>query len=453
MKVAVLADIHANLHALEAVLADAERLGCERVWSLGDYLGYGACPDEVVALLARSPGDCVIGNYDTRALRCGGPVEGRPNPKSPAKRFLFRWSYAQLSAANRRVLASLPPVRRKRVLGRRFLLTHAGGARGDRIIDARTPADDLAELADRAKADVLLFGHTHRTFDRTVNRVRLLNPGPVGRPEDGDPRASYAVLTVARDRLTVRRRRVAYDLRAAVRAIEDAGLPEAFARMLRDGRRLETVLARMAPRPACPQERRPQDDPLLASASALAEDLGDDLDHSRHVTHLALGLFDVLQRYHCLGRPMRRLLHCAGLLHDIGWVHGRRRHHKNARDMILDAPGLPLDDRSRVLVALTARYHRRALPAERHTRFAELNAGDRYRVWMLGGILRVADGLDASHQGCVQEVAADVSTSCVTITAHLRYTAADEIATANSKSAMLAAAFAREVRVIANGSI
>ena len=142
-----------------------------------------------------------------------------------------------------------------------------------------------------------------------------------------------------------------------------------------------------------------------------------DPSHSEHVTTLALSLFDGLQALHGYGPGERRLLEIAGRLHDIGWsrvVSGK--HHKVSRDLILelDIPGL--EERDRLLCALIARYHTKALPDEsRHRQFASLDSDRRGLVEWLAGMLRVADGLDCSHAKVIRGLACDVGGKTIVI--------------------------------------
>ena len=116
-------------------------------------------------------------------------------------------------------------------------------------------------------------------------------------------------------------------------------------------------------------------------------------------------------------RVERRLLEIAGRLHDIGWSRAvSGKHHKLSRDLILelDIPGL--DDQDRLICALIARYHTKALPdASRHNRFASLDADRRALVEWLAGMLRVADGLDCDHAKVVRRLACDVGDKAITI--------------------------------------
>ena len=105
-----------------------------------------------------------------------------------------------------------------------------------------------------------------------------------------------------------------------------------------------------------------------------------------------------------MGDDERVQLQTAALLHDIGWADGQRGHHKNSMRRILREEELPLNDRERMIVALVARYHRRALPKEKHPLFRDLDPRDRQVVRKLACLLRIADGLDYSHDSCVADV-------------------------------------------------
>jgi exopolyphosphatase/guanosine-5'-triphosphate,3'-diphosphate pyrophosphatase len=152
--------------------------------------------------------------------------------------------------------------------------------------------------------------------------------------------------------------------------------------------------------------RLPQDrEVVLQAVLALSGSCPDHTAHMCHVERLVLQLFDGLLPLHRLGRAARFRLRCAALLHDIGWLAGRRGHHKASLRMILDTPLLPLRPRERLLVALVARYHRKALPGLRHGHYARLSPRDRREVRRLAGLLRVADALDVNHDSAVERVA------------------------------------------------
>lgn len=147
---------------------------------------------------------------------------------------------------------------------------------------------------------------------------------------------------------------------------------------------------------------------LRDKVEELADRYDPDPRHAAQVTRLALRLFDCLRSHHGLGARERELLAVAGMLHDIGWSRTTEGgHHKHSQELILEA-GLPgLDKAERKIVALVARYHRKSEPdPARHRRFALLGPAQRNAVEWLAGILRVADGLDRSHEERVEKIRA-----------------------------------------------
>ncbi|HUW82645.1 MAG TPA: HD domain-containing protein [Phycisphaerae bacterium] len=199
--------------------------------------------------------------------------------------------------------------------------------------------------------------------------------------------------------------------------------------------------SRQSARPACPNDERA----VLEAVLAFADECQYERGHSHQVTRLALLLFDSLQSLHKMGSRERFLLHCGGLLHDIGWAHGKAGHHKAALRMILQGESLPLTDRERLLVGLIARYHRKALPQDGHEDFARLDGEDRRRVWVLGGILRVADGLDRTHVNAVRDLRCEVSAERVVIRCAVNGPADEEILAASEKADLLESVFTRKI--------
>ena len=245
MKIALVADIHANLPALEAVLAHAQGQGVNKVWNLGDLVGYGASPDEVVQRLRKSEVLSIIGNYDLKVLEFKEKRKKWQKKKHPDKYVAFEWTYEHLSKKNRQYLRFLSQEIRLKVKGKRILLTHGSPASNEEPLTPETPEERLRELGKIAKADVIVCGHSHRPLARRLDGLWYVNPGSVGRPDDGDPRAAYAVLDISSDELAVQHFRVDYDVQAAAAAIREQNLPEEFAQMVLQGRSLAdlTVVA------------------------------------------------------------------------------------------------------------------------------------------------------------------------------------------------------------------
>ncbi|PWR70586.1 HD domain-containing protein [Methanospirillum lacunae] len=129
-----------------------------------------------------------------------------------------------------------------------------------------------------------------------------------------------------------------------------------------------------------------------------------DHPHAFQVERLSGLLFDLLTGFHGMGDPERRLLSLASLLHDIGWSVPSRPHHKASMDLILSDTTIPLTPTDRQIVALIARYHRKAHPDPSHSSFARLTNKEKWQVRWSAGILRLADALDRFHRSSVQEL-------------------------------------------------
>jgi len=241
MRIALIGDVHANLHALEAVLLHASDHGVKNIWNIGDFVGYGAFPDEVVRLLRQVKATSIIGNYDQKALKVRKKQAKWSETKVPEKWLAFQWAYEHLSASSRKYLKKLPEQRRLNTKGWKILLTHGSPASPDEHLGPDTPEDRLRELAEMENADLIICGHSHQPFARWVGNVLFINTGSVGRPDDGDPRATYAILKIKRKLVEVIHYRVEYDVDRAAAAIRANHLPEQFAQMLLQGRSLDRI--------------------------------------------------------------------------------------------------------------------------------------------------------------------------------------------------------------------
>ena len=466
MKVALIADIHANLPALQAVLAHARKHKVKAIWNAGDFVGYGPFPDEVVRRVRAEKALSIAGNYDLKVLRADRPQ--RAKDKAPEKRYAFKWALDNLSPESREYLAALPKELRLDVAGWRVLLTHGSPESSKEHLTPETPKSRLRRLARKAKADLIVCGHSHIPFARRIGAHWFVNPGSVGRPDDGNPQASYAVaeLRGVSDKsnkesrpatlraakaaaLTVRHYRVPYDAARTAERIRQLGLPESFARMVLEGRSLDGVQrwaeARAVTRASAPAEG--EADAPLQAVLQLAQKCDQELAHARHVTLLALRLFDELHALHGLGSTERFWLHCAGLLHDIGWVKGRKGHHKTSQRMILTTPDLPFERREREIIGCVARYHRRGPPTLKHEAFAALSAPDQRVVRRLAAILRVADGLDRTHRAIVKDVTCAVGKTHVSINCLVPKPAEEEQREALKKGDLFEKNFGRKLTI------
>ena len=195
---AVLYDIHANLPALEAVLADAESAGAERYVLGGDYAGLGAWPLETLVRLRELPAEWIRGNWERWMGETSEAVD------VPFVQDALAWVVKVVPPEDIEQLAGLPET-----LSRDGTLYSHGSPISDMRSFMPEPADDEEELAGGATERRLVFGHTHIQFRRQgQNGVDLVNPGSVGLPFDGDIRAAYALVS---DDGELELRRVEYD--------------------------------------------------------------------------------------------------------------------------------------------------------------------------------------------------------------------------------------------------
>jgi putative phosphoesterase len=245
VRVALLADVHANLHALEAVLAAARAERCERVWVAGDWLGYGAFPMETLGALEAVGAIGVHGDMDVEVLSAAAGT--LPADASEAKRRALAWTAAQLSRPALETLRGLGAQRRLRAGPLAALLVHGSPAAIGEHVWPDTPHARLRSLAELAEVPLVVCGHTHQAMDRRAGSTRFLNPGSVGRPGDGDPRACWGLLEVEPDGAGFRALRVSYAHHAAGEAVRAAGLPGEVARMFEEGRSLADVLGNASP--------------------------------------------------------------------------------------------------------------------------------------------------------------------------------------------------------------
>jgi putative phosphoesterase len=447
LKVALIADVHANLPALEAVMKHAWGKGCEAFWNAGDSVGYGAFPEEVVTLLRRHAVN-VVGNYDRKVLDVKKKGGFRKQAGMPEKQMAFNWAYENLSEESRRWLRSLPEQLRMEVEGKKVLLLHASPLSPKEHLSKETPLSRFEALAEAADADLVVCGHSHRPFTLRAKGTVFVNPGSVGRPDDEDARASYATVFLRKGVFRLCHYRVEYDVERAADEARRRGLPEPFAQMLLRGTDLGSVLAE--DEPPCGSERttRASAGELLDSARKLAEVCGAEEGHARQVERLALELFDLLRPVHGLGEPERLWLQCASILHDIGWIEGGSGHHKTSQRLIQDSPLLEgFSSRERRIIGAIARYHRGSLPRESHFHYQAICEKDRFTIRELASLLRLADGMDSSHGAIVREIGLRLEGSRLLLECRVSSPAFCERESAEKKKDLFELTFGRELKI------
>lgn len=193
MKVAFLSDLHANFPALCRALQGARRAGASRVLCAGDIVGFGPHPTEVVRLLMEEGVECVQGNVDRRVLDAPHKAKKLRKRIRRGDESQAAWAAMNLGPAERAWLEGLPPELRLELGGLSVWVVHGSPlSDSDYVYPSITPRGLAAKLG-AVRPDVLVCGHSHVPFSRTVAGVRVVNCGSVGRPVDGDPRGAYAL--------------------------------------------------------------------------------------------------------------------------------------------------------------------------------------------------------------------------------------------------------------------
>jgi exopolyphosphatase/guanosine-5'-triphosphate,3'-diphosphate pyrophosphatase len=171
------------------------------------------------------------------------------------------------------------------------------------------------------------------------------------------------------------------------------------------------------------------------------------LAHGRRVQQWSLLLFAALREVHRLPESYQEVLGLAAYLHDIGWAQGHKKHHKRSQRMILDNAVLPIASEIRPLVALVARYHRKADPSMKHKVFAALTNADRKAVVAMASLLRLADALEYSHSGAIASITACVQGKVLVISAQCTAKLQAEAARVEKKSILFTALFGLNVQL------
>jgi putative phosphoesterase len=233
MRIAIVSDVHGNIHALDAVLADIHAQRPDRIYCLGDLVGYAAFPNEVIARIRERQIPTLTGNYDDGVGfdrdECGCAYT-KELDRQLGQRSL-EWTRSHTTDENKAFLRALPPQIRFEADGKRVLLVHGSPRKMNEYLFEDRPLSSFERLANSSEARVIVFGHTHLPYTKDAGGVLFVNAGSVGKPKDGDPRACYALVTLAHSH-PVTFRRVAYDIAAAASAIRATDLPHKFARDL-----------------------------------------------------------------------------------------------------------------------------------------------------------------------------------------------------------------------------
>lgn len=231
MRIGIVADIHANLEAFEAVLKDIKRQKTDVIWCLGDIVGYGANPNECIEIIRANKIVSVMGNHEHVTS-----VVFKLDDYNPYAQDGISWTRSVLTKENRAYIANLP----LKLMLENFTLIHGSPKHP---FDYITSSWEAEQAIPYLKTPFCLVGHSHipmvaifkdeskkiryvKNKDRIIlsNSITFINPGSVGQPRDGNPQASYMIYDSKLNSVT--NHRIEYDIATARQKILDVGLPE-----------------------------------------------------------------------------------------------------------------------------------------------------------------------------------------------------------------------------------
>lgn len=251
MKIALFSDIHANLPALQAVLADIDSRNPDLIYCLGDLVGYAPYPNEVINEIRKRKIPTIAGNYDEgiglTSDNCGCAYKEQDEKDYGAISIAF--TNQIVKPDERAFLKNLP---RHFAIDFehngekfKFLMVHGSPRKINEYLFEDREEKSLLQIMESGKADIMAFGHTHKPYHRILanengTHRHAINIGSVGKPKDGDNRACYVILEISPETsmkspesLRVEFVRVAYDFESIAQAVEASPLPDVYADMLR----------------------------------------------------------------------------------------------------------------------------------------------------------------------------------------------------------------------------
>jgi putative phosphoesterase len=256
MKIVLFSDIHANLPALEAGLANIDAQKPDAVYCLGDLVGYNIWPNEVIDMIRSRNIPTIAGNYDFGIGRssddCGCAY--KTDEEKVMGKVSITYTNEVVKAQQRAYLRTLPAhIRLEFQLNDdklNVLLVHGSPRKINEYLFEDRDEKSMIRIMEQADADIMCFGHTHKPYHRILNSGidgrdhyrHAINIGSVGKPKDNNPRGGYLILTINessntidKESITAQFIRFDYDIEKAAKAVEDNPLPNGYAEMLRRG--------------------------------------------------------------------------------------------------------------------------------------------------------------------------------------------------------------------------
>lgn len=238
MKLAILGDIHGNSEALKVAYDSAISNNVEKIYHLGDLGGYAPFVNEVVDFLIEHKIEGVQGNYDDAVANdrehCGCKYEDQIQAEMAT--LSFEWTKEHAIEKSKNYMKSLPFEIAFSVHDKKVKIFHATPFKNNLYWHQDRDDEFFLDMARRAKADVMIYGHTHIPYMKKINNKIFINAGSVGKPKDGDTRACVCIADITPDEVKTDFLRIPYDVEKVATAIVEYGLPPYFAEKLRLGR-------------------------------------------------------------------------------------------------------------------------------------------------------------------------------------------------------------------------
>jgi predicted phosphodiesterase len=226
MRIGIFADVHGNLPALKAVLADGGRRKVDKWLSLGDIAFRGPAPGDCLALARTVAEETAVAGNTEYILPSGPHLEPGDTPgRLAAMRIWWQWTVDRIAPGDLKWASTLPVGRTIEHEGVSLLYCHASARHVEERVDPRMPEADMAAALMATSHSLVACAHIHQPYLRRCGKCTAFNVGSAGRPTDGDPRASYAIVEIDQGNTAVELRRIVYDIEETARLSRESGFP------------------------------------------------------------------------------------------------------------------------------------------------------------------------------------------------------------------------------------
>jgi putative phosphoesterase len=237
LKLAILGDIHGNLPALQVAYDTALEAKAEKIYHLGDLGGYAPFVNEVVYFLIEHKIEGVQGNYDEAVAfdkeHCGCKYEN--DFQAEMAHLSFEWTKKHVTEKSKNYMKNLPFQLSLEIEGKKVKIFHATPTKNNLYWYEERPDNFFLLMADKAQADIMIYGHTHIPYFKQLNGKYFINAGSVGKPKDKDPRICVCLIDLNQDNIKLTFIRKEYDIKFVCKEIINSGLPYYFAEKLMKG--------------------------------------------------------------------------------------------------------------------------------------------------------------------------------------------------------------------------